>query len=230
MAEVMRWFLATAITASELHINAFDEPNVQESKDRTVSLLNQYAVEGKLSGGVPLVIDGEVLGYGDREAYNKMTAPAPGRSLDWQRAATEPGYKMVQAVEALFRQIKPGDYVMIASFLPRLPQLDDTVTSLREHLAKRLRIATMLGFGPRYLHSTGQLHKGGPDRAVLLFLTADDPVDLPIPSRPYTFGVLKQAQALGDFMALMERHRRVLRLHLGRSPEAALQRLLTAFS
>lgn len=205
-AEVLRWFLATAVAGWLMQINPFDEPNVQESKDRTNALLARYAREGTLPDEPPLFTDQGIQVYGD-------PGHAAGRSLD-------------EAVQYWLKQIQPGDYVAVASFLPRTPALDETAQVLRRRLAEATGAATMLGFGPRYLHSTGQLHKGGPDRAVLLFLTAEDALDVTIPGKPYPFSVLKRAQALGDYQALRERHRRMLRLHLGRTPEQGLRGLV----
>jgi hypothetical protein len=173
-----------------MHLNPFDEPNVQESKDRTKALLEQYVRTGALSSDEALPIDG-------------------GRLREFLRAA------------------RPGDYVALLSFLPRTAELDQAVESLWMRLAQTCGVVTTLGYGPRYLHSTGQLHKGGPDRGLFLMLTADDSVDLPVPGQPYTFSILKQAQALGDLQALQARSRRLLHLHLGSSPLAALQALTT---
>ena len=206
--EVVRWSAATALTASLMRINAFDEPNVQESKDRTKALLDHYSRSYALPQEPPLVTDKQIAVYGD-------LPQVAGRSV-------------ADALRGLLAQAKPNDYLALSSFLPRLPSLDAAVQTLRNRLAKRVRIATTIGYGPRYLHSTGQLHKGGPETGLFLFLTADDPADLPVPGEPYTFSVLKQAQGLGDFQALKERHRRVLRLHLGASPLDALRALESA--
>ncbi len=205
-AEVLRWFLATAVAAWLMQINPFDEPNVQESKDRTNALLAQYAREGTLPDEPPLFTDQGIQVYGDPDH-------AAGRSLDG-------------ALQRWLKQIRPGDYVAVASFLPRTPALDEAAEALRRRLAEATGAAVTLGFGPRYLHSTGQLHKGGPARVVLLFLTAEDAMDVTIPGKPYPFSVLKRAQALGDYQALRERRRRLLRLHLGQTPDAGLDRLL----
>ena len=207
-AEVMRFFLATAIASHLMKINAFDEPNVKESKDRTKALLDRYAQEKALPDSAPSFIDGGSAVYAD--------ARMPSKTLP-------------EAVRGWLGLIRPGDYVALASFLPRTPELDAAAQQLRRRVEDASGAATMLGFGPRYLHSTGQLHKGGSDRVVLLFLTSEDPVDAPIPNQPYTFSVLKRAQALGDYQALQERKRRVLRLHLGRAPEQGMRALLQSF-
>jgi glucose-6-phosphate isomerase len=205
-AEAIRWFAATALAASRMQINAFDEPNVQESKDRTKALLERYAREGRLPTDEPLMTEGGISVYGERTMLGGQSAK--------------------DALRALLQQINAGDYLAVLSFLPRTSALDAAVGILRNELVRRQNNAIMLGYGPRYLHSTGQLHKGGPDRVVFLMLTAEDPMDLPVPGKPYSFSVLKAAQALGDFQALKERKRRIVRLHLGRAPEEGMQRLL----
>jgi len=202
--EVAKWFLATAAAGCLMKLNPFDEPNVKESKDRTKALLDQYVNEGALrEERSPTCSDGDITVYG--QAANAKTLPA--------------------SIEVFFRKLRPTDYVALLSFLPRIERLDRSLMALRESLSKRLGSATMLGFGPRYLHSTGQLYKGGPDGGVFLFFTADEREDLAIPEAPFTFGVLKQAQALGDFQAMLNRKRRILRFHLRGDPERAFAHL-----
>ena len=213
--EAIRWFVATTLAASVMRINPFDEPNVQESKDRTKALLDRYAREGALPQEEPLMTEGDVVVYSPALLGRSAKAPHSQKG------------GVGEALREFIQQTRSGDYLAILSFLPRTRSLDAAVEALRARLAEVRGVATMLGHGPRYLHSTGQLHKGGPDRATFLFLTAEDPVDLAVPGKPYTFSVLKAAQALGDFQALKERRRRVLRLHLGRSPEQAMPRLLS---
>lgn len=198
--------MATAIAASVMRINPFDEPNVQESKDRTKALLEHYARERQLPSDPPLVSDGDMAAFGDRGRFS-------GRSLK-------------DVLCGLFQQTKREEALAIVSFLPRLASLDAQLITLRQRLAQDLGVATILSHGPRYLHSIGQLYKGGSDRIVLLCLTADDPVDLPVADQPYTFGILKRAQVLGDVQAMRDRGRRVLRIHLGANPERALERLI----
>jgi transaldolase/glucose-6-phosphate isomerase len=99
---------------------------------------------------------------------------------------------------------------------------------IRTHIRNRLKVATTVGYGPRFLHSTGQFHKGGPDTGVFIQITVEDPIDLPIPGEKYTFSVLKQAQALGDFQSLSNRHRRAIRFHIKKDVADGLQTLLKA--
>lgn len=175
MSECLRWEIATAVAASVLGVNPFDEPDVQESKDLTRRLL----VEGP---GIP-----------------------------------GPQGQEGGGLEGFLDEARPGDYLALLAYLPRRPELESALQRLRGTLRDRSGLAVTLGYGPRYLHSTGQLHKGGPDRGLFLLLTYDAE-DLPIPGEPYGFGALQRAQALGDLQALRRRGRRVRHVHLGADP------------
>jgi glucose-6-phosphate isomerase/transaldolase/glucose-6-phosphate isomerase len=204
--EVAKWFIATAVAGSLLEINPFDEPNVQGSKDRTRALLERYTREGQFrEEEQPLYSDAEMSVYG-------TTGSGKPASVS-------------QCLAEFFQQLRVSDYVVLLSFLPRTSALDRAVQMLRERIGQRLGHATMLEVGPRYLHSTGQLYKGGPDDGLFFLLTAEEGKDLPIPGEPFTFGTLKHAQALGDFQAMQQGGRRVLRLHFRCNVESTLQRL-----
>jgi len=206
--EVSKWSIATTIAGALMGINPFDEPNVQESKDRTKALLAQYIQARSFPQDAPFCSEGDV------SLFDASSAPGgSSRSL-------------VQHLSAWLQRGHATDYLALLSFWPRSGAWDGAVQTIRTRLAQATGRATMLGFGPRYLHSTGQLFKGGPDTALFLLLTADDPIDLPIPGEPYTFGALKQAQALGDFQAMQQGGRRVLRVHLGGDLERSLQEFL----
>jgi len=135
--------------------------------------------------------------------------------------AAEPG-----GLARLLGDAKPGDYVAILAWMERTPERHARLSRLRSAIRDRSRLATTLGYGPRYLHSTGQLHKGGPNRGLFLHLTADEGADVPIPGQPYGFAALREAQALGDLEVLRRRGRRVLHLHLGDDVEGGLERLI----
>jgi glucose-6-phosphate isomerase/transaldolase/glucose-6-phosphate isomerase len=201
--EVFKWALATAAASALIGINPFDEPNVQESKDRTKRLLQAYAQQRILPEGRPCCGEGEV------DVYAPADDPGPP----------------AECLGRFFRRRQPGDYLALLSFLPRTAACDEAVAALRARLAARLGLPTMAQVGPRYLHSTGQLFKGGPNTGLFLLLTADEGEDLPIPGEPYTFGILKRAQALGDFEAMQQKGRRILRLHLRGGLERARQEL-----
>ncbi len=203
--EVIKWSVATSLTGVLLGINPFDEPNVKESKDLTQALLQRFIQDGRLPEEPPACADARAAVFG--ALPQKPASPA-------------------EALRGLFQQLRPGECVTLLSFLPRLPELDRALAEMRRLLAERTPHATMLGIGPRYLHSTGQLFKGGPDAGIFLLFTGESGEDLPIPGEPFTFGILKSAQALGDFQAMRQKRRRILRLHLRGNLEEALRSCL----
>jgi len=190
-AELFHWEVATALAGSLMDINPFDEPNVQQSKDITNSLLAVYGRDGRLPDEVPALPPDGIALLGD----------APGRRID-------------EALETFLRPAEPPGYVGLLAYLHRTAPFDSALAQMRQVLRDRLRVATTRGFGPRYLHSTGQFFKGGPPTGRFLIFTADSPLDLEIPGEPYAFGTLFRAQALGDVEALRAGGREVLRVHL----------------
>lgn len=202
--EFFRWEYATAIAGLELEINPFDEPNVQESKDNTLRVLQQY-----LQGGA--------------KAAGFNTAPS----------AISNGFKLfaprTASLPAWMGQVRPGDYVAIMAYLERSPEIEAGLEQLRLHLRDALHVATTVGFGPRFLHSTGQLHKGGANNGVFLQITAPPQADLGIPFEKYSFATLLAAQALGDYESLEKHERRLLRVDIGSDSAAALQKLVQEF-
>jgi transaldolase/glucose-6-phosphate isomerase len=205
--EMFRWEVATAVAGAVLGIDPFDQPDVESAKVEARALMAAYERDGALPDAVPLLDTGEVALYGD-----------PGLTA-------EP--ELERALTQHLSRARPGDYLAINAFVAMDPANAAPLERLRRALGRQLGLPTTLGYGPRFLHSTGQLHKGGPDRGVFLTLTADDAHDLPVPGQAWTFGVLKQAQALGDHAVLCERGRRALRVHLraGRDVAGALDRL-----
>ncbi len=211
-AEFLRWEIATAAVGALMEINPFDEPNVQESKQNTTEALEEYNRSRRLAEGEPLVVENGLAVYGE----DPGAAPSSARS-------------MASLLRAHLERAHPGDYVAIMAYIQPKPEHDNALQLLRLSIRDGTRLATTLGYGPRFLHSTGQLHKGGPDKAVFIQLTADDPQDAPIPGEPgYGFSALKRAQALGDWKALQRRGRRILRVHLGRDARAGLDELQRA--
>jgi hypothetical protein len=132
------------------------------------------------------------------------------------------------AVHAQLATIKPGDYIAFLNYIEETPAVDSKLQQIRTYLRDTTRCATTIGYGPRFLHSTGQLHKGGPDSGVFFQLGCKDETDFPIPGEAYSFSVLKEAQALGDFRALKARGRRVVRIDLGEALLAGLEQLEAA--
>lgn len=211
-AEFFRWEFATAVAGAAIGVNPFDQPNVQESKDNTKRLLGEFRANGRLPEGSPILSDGSLRLYGDAAAAAAL------------RGAKTPA----DALRVHLGRIRPHDYVALTAYLQSTPAHAAILGEIRLHIRDRFRVATTLGYGPRFLHSTGQLHKGGGDNGVFLQFTADDPVDLAIPGEPHTFGVMKAAQALGDLQSLQGRKRRALRVHIAGGIEAGLRRVLEA--
>jgi transaldolase/glucose-6-phosphate isomerase len=211
--EFMRWEIATATAGAVIGIDAFDQPNVQESKDNTNRLLKQFEQSGRLHRPDPdAAADGLALFAG---AEVKQAA-GPIRSL-------------ADGLRALFKLARPGDYFATMAYVAPSAVVDKEIAAVRAAALERFGIATTFGYGPRFLHSTGQLHKGGPNTGLFLQITQDHGESIPIPGEPYDFGLLNQAQYLGDFQSLEAHGRRVVRIHLsGVQVGAAMGRLRAA--
>lgn len=205
-AEFVRWEVATAAAGILLGIDPFDQPNVQEAKDATSALLDAYRRDGALPQPAPLVAEPGIAAYGEPAALGDDPVTVDG------------------ALRALLGSGSDGDYFALLAYLPADPATVERLQRMRALVRDTAGLATTLGFGPRFLHSTGQLHKGGPPSGVFLQLTGEPRRDLPIPGWPESFATLIAAQAAGDLAALQRRGRRVLRLHLA-DPAAGLVRL-----
>ncbi len=216
-AEFLRWEIATAVAGAVLGINPFDEPNVQESKDNTSQVLQGYKQEGSLNQGAPQVIEEGIALF-----YNEPLAEKIHPLISEKSAKN--------ILKAFLNRGGPQDYIALLAYLPPLPEVEEALQRLRHSLLEEYSLATTLGYGPRYLHSTGQLHKGGPDRGLFLMITTDHPFDLTIPGQFYSFGVLEDAQALGDYEALQRHGRRVLRIHLSHPLQQSLEKLHSFFN
>ena len=207
--EFFLWEMATAVAGSILGINAFDQPNVQESKDYTKAHLDTFKKEGRLVETSPLLIDGDVQVFADESNQQALKGSS---SLD-------------DLIAAHVTRLQAGDYFAMNVYVERTDAVHAIFDRIRTKIRETKQVATTLGYGPRFLHSTGQLHKGGPNSGVFIQVTADDAEDLAIPDEPYTFGVLKAAQALGDLQSLTAKSRRVIRVHLGSDVIKGLTRL-----
>jgi hypothetical protein len=205
--EFFRWEIATATAGAVLGINPFDQPNVQESKSITNRMLSEYREKGALPAEAPSLTENSLSFYDGDGSPN-----------------------LIEGIAKFLRVAKAGDYFSILAYLPEGPEIEKELEGIRLMLRNELRIATTIGFGPRYLHSTGQLHKGGPDTGLFLQLTADPVDDLPVPGESFTFGILQQAQAMGDLAALRRHGRRAVRVHLGGSAAEGLSKLKEAFA
>lgn len=202
-AEFVRWEVATTIAGALLHVNPFDEPNVEQAKETTRTLLDRYKSQGRLPMSSP------------------DQTRADGVTLTLSTAARE---KLGgRSPEALLTLVREGDYFALLAYVGPDRTLADEMHAFRLAVRDRTHAATMFGYGPRYLHSTGQLYKGGPNTGVFVLLSAAPGVDLSIPGEAFSFGTLELAQALGDFASLDETGRRALHVHLP-SPDPRLVR------
>jgi transaldolase/glucose-6-phosphate isomerase len=205
-AEFFLWEMATAFAGWRLRINPFDQPNVQESKDATKALLEEFVKEGALQEEAAIASD------------DVLTIYAAGQG-------SVAGDSVADVLREHLSKIKTGDYLALLAYVEETPEIEGALQSLRISLRDGVGCATTTGYGPRFLHSTGQLHKGGPDSGVFIQLTAPDKTDLEVPGAPYTFSILKQAQAQGDFQSLVSHGRRAIRVDLGADVLAGLSRL-----
>ena len=204
-AEFVRWEMATATAGLLIGINPFDEPNVKQAKDATRALLDQYQASGRLPRREPQqLIEDATLTLSTAAAEHLHGAPP----------------------DSFLTVLGPGDYAGLLAYLPpdREP-FDSVLHEMTGTILGTRGVATMFGYGPRYLHSTGQLHKGGANNGVFVIVTADAAEDLPIPGEPFSFGVLEMAQALGDFESLDKTGRRALHVHLARRDVDLLKRV-----
>ena len=215
-AEFFRWEIATAVAGSIIGINAFNQPDVEASKIATRDLTSAYEKSGSLPPEKPMVEDSGIkLFTDDKNATELAAAAGSDKSVA--------GY-----LKAHLSRIKAGDYFAVLGYIQMNAENEQSLQLLRHSVRDKKRVATCLGFGPRFLHSTGQAYKGGPNSGVFLQITCDDSVELPVPGQKYTFGIVKAAQARGDFQVLADRGRRALRVHLGSNLKAGLASLQAA--
>jgi transaldolase / glucose-6-phosphate isomerase len=199
--EFFRWEIATAVAGSIIGIDAFNQPDVEASKIETKKLTSEYEQKGKLPAETPFFEANGIKLYADEK----------------NTAALQGGSTLAAVLQAHLSRIHDGDYFGLLGYITMNAANQAAMQKIRLAVRNKKRVATVLGFGPRFLHSTGQAYKGGPNSGVFLQITCDDAVDLPVPGQKYTFGVVKAAQARGDFAVLNERGRRALRVHLGKN-------------
>ncbi len=216
--EFFRFEIATAVAGAVLGINPFNQPDVEDAKIKTRELTSAFEKTGSLPPETPVVSSAEADLYTDAaNAELLKKAGANGDLASW--------------LKAHFRRVTPGDYVALLAYVERDTAHIDTLQTMRMAVRDNKKVATCAEFGPRFLHSTGQAYKGGPDSGVFLQITADDANDLAIPDYRASFGVIKAAQARGDFEVLTDRSRRALRVHLKgdlKAGLAALDKAITA--
>jgi transaldolase/glucose-6-phosphate isomerase len=214
--EFFRWEIATAVAGSIIGINAFNQPDVEASKIETRKLTDEYEKSGSLPQETPFFEEKGVKLYSDDKNAAALKQAAG-------KDATLTSY-----LRAHMNRLKAGDYFAVLGYIERNEQNRIELQTIREAVRNKKHVATCLGFGPRFLHSTGQAYKGGPNSGVFLQITCDDAADLPVPGKKYTFGIVKAAQARGDFNVLTERGRRALRVHLTGNLTAGLKTLQQA--
>jgi glucose-6-phosphate isomerase len=211
--EFFRWEIATAVAGSILKINPFNQPDVEASKIVTRQLTEAYEKTGKLPEESPIFDEGGIKLFTDeRNAAKLKDLVGNDRSLT--------GF-----LRAHLSQLNTGDYMALLAYIEMNGAHEETLQAMRHAVRDGKHVATCLGFGPRFLHSTGQAYKGGPNSGVFLQITCDDANDLHVPGQKYTFGTVKAAQARGDFQVLAERKRRALRVHLPKDVDGGLETL-----
>ena len=213
------WEVATSVAGSVMGINPFNQPDVESAKIETRALTAAYEQTGNLPTRTPILVE-EAIGqefklYATEEYTATLKKAAPSETL-------------VGLLKAHLDQIHPGDYFAALAYLPMFPEHEAAIQAIRHRVRDAKQVATCLGFGPRFLHSTGQDYKGGPNSGVFLQITADHSVDVEIPGQKLTFGIVIDAQAAGDLAVLESRGRRALRVHLGNGVAAGLETLASA--
>jgi transaldolase/glucose-6-phosphate isomerase len=214
-AEFFRWEFATGVAGALIGINAFDQPDVEASKIATRRLTTEYEQNGRLPDEKPILEEGGLQLYADVRNAAELAAAMKTQNL-------------AGILRAHLGRIGAGDYAAVLAYVEMNAAHATALQRLRLLLRDRFRVATCLGFGPRFLHSTGQAYKGGPNSGVFLQLTCDDAADLPVPGQQYTFGAVKAAQARGDLEVLAARGRRALRVHLPAEVGTGLEALHAA--
>ncbi len=207
---MFQWEVATAVAASIIGVDAFNQPDVEASKVLTRNLTSEFEKTGSLPAEQPIL---------DQDGIKLFTDKVNAKTLG--KGAATLGAVIRQHLD----RIETGDYFGLLAYIPMFPEYEEVLQDIRKHVLESKQVATVLGFGPRFLHSTGQAYKGGPNSGVFLQITCEEAEDLQVPEQKYTFGVVKAAQARGDFQVLADRHRRALHVHLGKDVAKDLNHL-----
>lgn len=214
--EFFRWEFATAVAGAIMRLNPFDQPDVEASKLATKFLTSEYERTGTLPMESPVMEEQGIRLYADSRYATVL------------RTVAGPVPSFAEYLKAHLKQLDASDYFALLAYLEMSPDHDVQLQAIRHRVRDSKHVATCLGFGPRFLHSTGQAYKGGPNSGLFLQITCEDASDLPVPGHRYSFGVVKSAQARGDFQVLAKRGRRLLRVHLGADVAAGLATLESA--
>jgi transaldolase/glucose-6-phosphate isomerase len=214
--EFFRWEFATAVAGSSIGINPFDQPDVEDAKVLAREITDRYDETGALASLTPFVEKDGLRLYAD-DANRAELIEKAGEGAD-----------VPACVDAHLSRAGAGDYVALLAYVEMTTEHVAALRGIRALIRDARRVATCVGFGPRFQHSTGQAYKGGPNTGVFLQITCDDSANLAVPGHRYSFGVVKEAEARSDLDVLAARERRVLRLHLGADVDAGLERLAAA--
>jgi transaldolase/glucose-6-phosphate isomerase len=210
-AELFRWEFATAVAGSIIGIDPFNQPDVEASKVIALEITKQYEQTGQLPKPCSLISEDNITLFTSENNIKHLLIDAPS---------------VYAYLRAHLNQIKKNDYVDLSAFIEMSDENTALLQQCRVLIRDRKKIATCLGFGPRFLHSTGQAYKGGPNTGVFFQITADHPHDIKVPTHNYTFGLVITAQAQADFNVLVKQSRRILRVHLGSDVKGGLQKFL----
>jgi hypothetical protein len=210
--EFFRWEVATAVACAVLELNAFDQPDVEAAKVATRRLTAAFEASGELPDEQPFLEDGSIAVFVAGEHARRL----------------QPATTLSEILSSHMASLTKGDYVAINAYIEMDAAHAELLQAMRQRIRDTRQVATTVGFGPRFLHSTGQLHKGGPNNGVFLQLTAGEPQRLPVPGQKWSFGELVRFQAQGDLEVLLDRNRRALRIHLGNNSVAGLRQLRAA--
>ncbi|MBX7174421.1 MAG: bifunctional transaldolase/phosoglucose isomerase [Pyrinomonadaceae bacterium] len=211
--EFFRWEFATAVAGSLMRINPFNQPDVESAKIEARKITEEYEQTGELPEETPFFEADGIKLFSDEKNTADLNSLVGEKTL-------------ANYLQAHFSRIKENDYFALLGYIEMNAENEDLLQTIRHKVLKEKDVATCLGFGPRFLHSTGQAYKGGANNGVFLQITSDDAIDFPVPEQKFTFGVVKSAQARGDFQVLVDRDRRALRVHLGSNVREGLEKLI----
>lgn len=210
--EFFRWEFATAVAGSIMQINPFNQPDVEAAKIEARKITDEYEKTGSLPSEEPFSTFDEISLFSSPDYADKLSGSATGTGLR-------------DILDAQIAKVVANDFFAILGYIQMNSDTEALLQAIRKRILERTGVATCLGFGPRFLHSTGQAYKGGANNGVFLQITSDDAFVVPVPDQKYTFGVVKSAQSRGDFQVLLDRDRRALRVHLGSDVIAGLKKL-----
>ncbi|MGI8642353.1 MAG: bifunctional transaldolase/phosoglucose isomerase [Pyrinomonadaceae bacterium] len=211
--EFFRWEFATAVAGSIMDINPFNQPDVEAAKIEAKKLTEEYEEKGELPKETPFYEENDIKLFTSDEYAAQLEKFIEGEK------------SLKKYLEAHLAHLQENDYFALLAYIERNEENEELLQTIRKKVLESKLVATCLGFGPRFLHSTGQAYKGGSNEGVFLQITSDDAKDLQVPEQKYTFGVVKAAQARGDFQVLLDRNRRALRVHLGSDVKNGLKSL-----